>query len=308
MKITNKYNLPLLLQVWALIDNYDYNDDPWTISASTLLKSTKQIILGSRLKDTDRVIDFADFIPSRMGTAVHDSIERAWEKREQVLNLLNIKEKDLDIDIERRSNKKLGKWTITGKYDGVNNGRVFDHKTTSVYAWIFKSNDVEYTRQLSIYRWLNPDIITDDIGTINFIFTDWQKSRAKIDKNYPKLRLMSKDYKLLSLADTEEFIRVRTDALEKYWNLPEIEIPDCTDEELWRTKTIYKYYSNPAKRERSTRNFDNYSDAELFRISKGSVGVVVPVKGEAKRCIYCPAFPICEQRRRYFDDDGVNIE
>jgi hypothetical protein len=35
--------------------------------------------------------------------------------------------------------------------------------------------------------------------------------------------------------------------------------------------------------------------------SKGK-GVVLEVPGEVKRCQYCRAYSVCEQRRRYFDD------
>lgn len=30
-------------------------------------------------------------------------------------------------------------------------------------------------------------------------------------------------------------------------NKPDEEIPECTDEELWRSPTKYKYYSDPNK-------------------------------------------------------------
>ena len=84
----------------------------------------------------------------------------------------------------------------------------------------------------------------------------------------------------------------------------------CTDKQLWRADDTYKYY---AKQEtantggRCTKRFDKASDAELHRQAKGK-GVVVKVNGEVKACTYCPAFPVCEQRKNYFADDGQSIQ
>ena len=81
---------------------------------------------------------------------------------------------------------------------------------------------------------------------------------------------------------------------------------ECTDKELWRSEDQYKYYSNPetaAKGGRCTKNFDSASDAELHRITKGK-GVVKKSPGQVKACTYCDAFPVCEQRKNWFKDDG----
>lgn len=308
MRISNVNNLPLLLQVWALYDDYDYNSDPYTISTTTLLKSVKQIILGTRVKDSDISVDVSDFIASRLGTAIHDSIEKSWKNRDKVIKKLNLNLDNVDIRVEERNERKLGKWTITGKFDGVVDGSVEDHKSTSVYAWIFNSNDQDYIRQLSINRWINQDLVTSEIGRINYIFTDWQKSKAKYDKNYPSSRIMSKLYNLMSFQETENFIRNKIDLLDKYWDSPEEDIPDCTDEELWRNAPVYKYYSDATKiTGRSTKNFDNAAEAYAMQASKGK-GTVIMVPGEPKRCLYCPAFPICQQRKRYYTDERELIE
>jgi hypothetical protein len=81
-----------------------------------------------------------------------------------------------DVYLEQRSKKTVGKWTISGKFDFVHEGRVKDIKTTKTYNWIKGSNDEKYMIQGSIYRWLNPEIITDDFVDIMMIFTDWSLS------------------------------------------------------------------------------------------------------------------------------------
>lgn len=294
--------------VWLLTDNYDYNNDPWTISATSLLNSTKQIILGSRTLSKDIEHDVSDFIASRMGTALHDAIERSWSQREPVLKLLGVDPGKLDFVLEERHYRKLGKWTISGKFDGVEDGLVYDYKSTSVWAWIFGSNDEKHRQQLSIYRWLKPELITNPIGKIHFIFTDWQKSKTTFNKDYPANRIMTRETPLMSLPETEAFISRAINRIEQYKDSSQSDIPDCTDKELWRKPTVYKYYKDPNKRTRSTKNFDSPLEAHTYKNQQGGTGIVVPVVGEPVRCKYCSAFNICEQRKRYYNDDKEYIE
>ena len=158
--------------------------------------------------------------------------------------------------------------------------------------------------QGSIYRWLNPDIITSDTIHIQNIFTDWSRSAAKTQKNYPPSRLMQNTYELLSLKDTEQFILDKTNEINRFRNSPDDEIPFCTDEELWRSPPKYKYYSNPDKTNgRSTKNFDSFSEAQAHRDAAGK-GIVLTELGKVKACNYCPAFKVCEQRKLYdLDND-----
>jgi hypothetical protein len=76
MKLTNQGNLPLSVAVWLAEDTYDY--DPSGISATGLLKSVRQIVLGDRVVSKQRAVDVSSYIPSSFGTAVHDAINNAW--------------------------------------------------------------------------------------------------------------------------------------------------------------------------------------------------------------------------------------
>jgi hypothetical protein len=53
-KYTNNTGIGLSMAVYLATDNYDHNHDPRTISATTLIKSTKQIILGERVRIAER--------------------------------------------------------------------------------------------------------------------------------------------------------------------------------------------------------------------------------------------------------------
>lgn len=324
MNITNNTNIPLPLANWLVSDNYDYVSDDKYISVTSLLKPVKQIILSKRVDSDKLSCDVEEFISRAMGTALHDSIEKSWLNNysknlkklgysENLIKRIIVNptpeqlqsiDNPIPIYLEQRSMKELNGWKIGGKFDMVAEGVVNDYKSTSVYSWIHDNKTRDYQLQGSIYRWLNPDKITDDYIRINFIFTDWQKVNSLSDPNYPKSRLQYKDIPLLSLEETERFISSKLAQLDKYMNSPEIQIPECSEEELWRSPGKYKYYLDPNKTSgRSTKNFDNQMEANKYwKIDKQGKGIVIYAPGEVKRCQYCSAASICKQRLKYFEE------
>lgn len=70
----------------------------------------------------------------------------------------------------------------------------------------------------------------------------------------------------------------------------------CDDDELWRSEPVFKYYKNPAKTLRSTKNFELKQEAMLRFVEDGSVGVIREVPGQVTACKYCPAFAACSQK------------
>ena len=324
MKITNKHNISLSLAVWLLYDEYDYVNEPNYISVTTLMKPLRHIILPRRIPRELVETDVSDFIARALGHSLHDSIEKSWVKSfRRGLALLGYPEAVIDrvrinptpeelaatpniipIYLEQRAKKTVtvnGKtWTVGGKFDMVAEGIVHDNKSTSAYTWVYGGRDEEHQQQGSLYRWLNPDKITEDFIRINYIFTDWQKSQAKQNPNYPQKRVESKDIVLLSEAEVQRWVEWKLQLVMKYWDAPERDIPNCTDEELWMSDPKFKYFADPAKTSgRSTKNFDSLLEANAFKAEKGNKGIIITVPGEPKRCDYCDAFPICTQKDKY---------
>lgn len=311
------------MAVFLATDHYDYHDDPHYLSATSIIKPLRQLILGSRVNQDDVSVDLAQMMPSRLGTALHDSIENAWINHHQkALKILGYPKRVIDrikinpskeelgediipIYLEQRSYKQvkgLNKtWTIGGKFDFVGDGRVEDFKSTSTYTAINKTKDDDYILQGSIYRWLNPDIITRDEMAIQFIFTDWSAAKAKSDPGYPQSRIQQRVLKLKSLPETDAFIKRKLRQIESYWNAPEQEIPHCNDDELWRSEPVFKYYKNPSKMSRSTKNFDTKQEAYSRLAEDGHVGVVVEQPGHVTACRYCPGFALCSQKDRLIE-------
>ena len=329
MHITNNTGISLSLAVWLIDDNYDYIDQENYISVTTLMRPVKQIVLAGRVDKATQATDVSEFTARALGNAIHAAVEKAWvNSYQRSLRLLGTPQSVIDrvrinpsdeemiqgetdgldliaIYLEQREYRQINGYTIGGKFDLVAEGHVEDTKSTSAYGWLFGTRDDENRLQGSLYRWIDVPRkvrrITKDYIRVNYVFTDWQKAQARQNPNYPQKRTEHKDIPLLSLQETENFIITKLDQIERYKNAPEHEMPECTDEELWRSEPQYKYYSDPTKTDgRSTRNFDNLLEANTFMSEKGK-GIVITKLGEVKRCAYCPAFDACKQKDRYHD-------
>lgn len=311
-RYANVSEVPLALAVWLASDFYDHNDDPFTISATTLLKPLRQIILPTRIPEGDRVVSLPDMMNSRMGTAIHDGIEKAWTQNHKVaMQMLGYPERVIErivinpeqvtddmipIYMEQRLSRKLGKWTITGKFDFIGEGKVQDFKSTGTYTYTKQTNGDKYTQQGSIYRWLDPQKITQGEMDIHYIFTDWKAQQAKQDPQYPQRRFHKQSFPLMSLQETESFITRKLALIEQYWDAEEDQIPECSDEDLWRSEPVFKYYKNPQKMGKSTKNFETKQDAYIRLAEDGNVGIVKEVPGQVTACRYCQSFVACSQK------------
>ena len=313
-KYANTSSVPLSLAVFLASDFYDHDQDENTISTTALIKPLRQIVLSARVPEDMTPVDLVNLVPSRMGSAIHDAIERSWKDNypnalaslgypKRVIEKIRINPKPeeltdgvIPIYMEQRAKKTVGKFTVTGKYDFIGDGRVEDFKSTSTYTATNNTNDEKYIWQGSIYRWLNPQIITKDEMAIQFIFTDWSKAKAMADPKYPQQRIQQRILPLKSIQETDAFVTRKLNQIEQYWGATEEQLPPCTDTDLWRSEPVFEYYKNPEKRARSTKNFDNRHDAQLRYIEDGSVGIVVEQPGQATACKYCPAFAVCSQK------------
>ncbi len=328
MKITNKHDIHLSMAVFLAHDEYDYDSRENHISATGLLNSPRQIILAHRSNSRVTETDISDFVPAGLGNAVHDAIEHAWlVGHKKALRKLGYSETmiarvklnpdpssvhntDIPIYLEQRREREIMNYVISGKYDFVGNGELTDHKTTGVYSYMMKTNEKKYQLQGSIYRWLNPDIITQDTMIINYFFTDWSKLRSMIEakKGYPQCRSVAHKIPLLSISETEAYIRQKLTTLNIYWLREEQSLPVCTQEELWQGADVFKYYKNPQKKARATKNFDTYAEAHARFMKDGSVGVIDEIKGQVKRCEYCNGVSICSQAKQLILDGLLNLE
>ncbi len=330
--VTNNSGISLEMAVWLMHDEYDYIKEENYISATGLMKPLRHILLPSRIPDEEKIApDVEEYIATAMGSALHAGIEKSWSNGnfqvalrrlgypEDVIARIRVNptpeelaacENAIPVYIEQRRVREITVMGVTfkvgGKFDMVCDGRVTDTKSTSVYAWIFGGREEQYQLQGSIYRWLNPDKITENEIRINYIFTDWSKFDSKTRKDYPDKRVKHIDVPLLSIPDTEIWIRNKLTQLISNQDKHEKQLPECTTEELWMSDPKYKYYADPMKADggkgKSTKNFDNMTEASAHMAEKMK-GTVITIPGTPKRCGYCPAFPVCTQREKYNLDE-----
>lgn len=314
-KYLNNSNIPLALAVFLATDNYDYEEG--VLSATSLIKPVRQLVLERRMKEmqeAEPLQDISGLLASRMGSAIHDAIERSWTISPQLaLKALGYPDRviakirinpekpepgTIPIYLEQRAYKQVGQFRVSGKFDFIGEGMVQDFKSTGVYTYMHQTNADKYILQGSIYRWLNPTLITRDVMQIHYIFTDWSKADAMRNQKYPQDRTVTQKFQLLSYDQTDAYIKRKLDALERLKDAPDSEIPECDDESLWRTSPVWKYYKDPEKMSRSTKNFDDRSEAFARFAKDGSIGKVVEVPGQVKACKYCKCFSICGQKDR----------
>jgi hypothetical protein len=325
-KYTNTTGVSLPLATWLATDNYDGKSsapNPYFVSATSLLKSPRQIVLGMRAKPEDESIDVASIIKSRIGNAIHDSIEAAWSTPSRVVKTLeslgypkSLAERVrvnpdtqsnyvypvdmIPVYMEQREYKKLGKWTLTGKFDFILDGHLHDFKSTGTFTFVNKTKDDDYIKQGSIYRWLNPTKITDDVMSIDFIFMDW-KQASVMQAGYPPSQTVKQDYPLMSFNETENWLKDRLSLIETLELTSEDQLPLCTDSELWRREAQWKYYKSGVVGTRSTRNFDNAAEAYQKQQDDGGMGLVLEIQGAPTACLYCNVSALCTQKDAYID-------
>ena len=316
-KFTNNTGLSLFAQVYLATDHYDHADAG--LSATSLLKPMKQVILAHRVPNELRIVDVSDLIPSRNGSSIHDGFERAWNdpRLPETLESLGIpaaaakkvrvnptkeevaKGGIIPVYMEQRLHKVVHGIRVTGKFDAVVNGEVEDLKNTSTWKYM-SGKDEDYIMQGSIYRWLGPDIITKDWMNLTFNFTDYNNAQARSVEGYPPAKMLTKRLHLHSYEQTEAFVSQRVADLIRLKDADESLMPPCSDKDLWRKETQWRYYKNKAKAfepgARSTKNFDNAHDAAILLSKDGNVGIVVERRGEVTACKHCPAFLVCKQK------------
>lgn len=325
-KYSNNTNLPLSIGVWLATDNYIYppDDGKKYISATTLLKSIRQIVLSFRLGEKgQKSEDISSRVASRFGTAIHDGIEKSWTSNhkqaltdlgypKQVVNSVvvnpegQLKDGEIPVYMEQRFYKDVSGWVVTGQFDFVGDGKLEDFKSTSTFTWTNGTKSQDYIDQGSIYRWGRPDIITQDVMSIQFIFKDWQAFKAT-DPKYPSAMLMQKDYTLKSVQQTDLDIKTKLRSIDSYMDAKEKDLPLCNDKELWRGDTLWKYYKNPSSTKRATKNYTSLQDANLRFVQDGSIGLVKEVKPTPTACKYCDVFHLCSQKDEYIASGDLKI-
>lgn len=313
IKYVGHENLHPFLKAMLAYNDYDYSDDPTNISTTSLMKPTHMVALERFNKDTSKEINLEGMIPSVMGNAMHSLLENALDATDEATwKQFGIpKPEKLEVRQEERVIRTAKGYTVTGKFDMLymydgSEWHLADLKTMSVWALMIDpiKKKEEFIKQLSIYRWLNHDKDIADRAEILYWYTDWSKmdSIRQAGRGYPQSRIGHLEISLWSLDVTEKYVHDQLTALiaaTKSLETKGVTGTKCSEVELWKTENTFKYYKNPKKTDRATKNFDNYNDAHARYMKDGSIGTVIEVSGEIKRCKYCSVTAFCPDYATY---------
>lgn len=323
-RLTNNAGLDLGIAIWLAADSYQYDERPNAISVTSLIKPVRQIILGSRVPREERQIDLLDRLKSSMGQILHGGVEWAWKNHyassmkklgipRRVIDAVRINPEEADPDTipvytEVRTEKEIRGIIVTGQIDLIIEYRLRDLKSTTVWGYMNQKSVGQWILQGSIYRWLNPEKIQHDELLVQYLLLDWSGALAKRTPGYPVHAAPTRSLALMGLRETEQWIVQRLDLLQQLAGASERQLPECTEEELWRTEPVFKYYGNPAATGRSTKNFEGpnaEAEAKMFMAEKGGKGRIDRVPGMVKACNYCPGFLLCKQKDQYILDGSL---
>jgi hypothetical protein len=291
MPLTNKMNLPA--PIYNAL-NSDYQPKLHQYSVTTILNPIRQVILKRRYNDKIEQ-DCSELIWALFGTSFHAILEKAKEEDTQ------FKEEYLKQDLNVICDELKG-YILSGKADliDVATKTIIDYKTTSTFK-VLKKDFEDYRLQLLIYAWLFKQLGFEiNKGEIVALLRDWQKSKAKFDKDYPQFQVQKIQFKFTEkdFEFIEDFIKERFIELKKYENIVDEELPICTDEERWREPTKYavkkkanvkasKLHDTLEEAQKHLENLENKEEC------KGQYEIEVR-EGTDKRCLeYCSCCEFC---------------
>lgn len=279
MIITNKYNLPEAFV--KAIQNARHNEEG-CLSATTLLKGTKEIILENRHFD-EIVIDASDEVWSVFGTATHSVLEHQEDDA--------FKEEKFSVDVLD--------YKVTGKVDRYDMAHetLEDWKTTSVWKVIYHDFE-DWKRQGLIYTWLlrQSGLNVRHIRFIAFL-KDHSKSEAKKKADYPQAPVYIYEFDPTpeELTSIKAYIKEKVFEVSANAEKPDDEIAECSPEQRWSTPT--KWAVMKEGRKTAVKVCDTEEEALNFieELEKDKdKHFIEERKGQDKKCSdYCACCEFC---------------
>ena len=295
MKITNKLNLPDMLQR-AVEKDYQYRDKRYSI---TSLLDPDRVLMLKRRHNDEIEQDVSECIWMLFGTVTHYVLETGIECREN-----EYVEEHLEYTFPSG-------YTLSGIIDHVED-YIDDYKTASIWTVIYGSNNEHWKKQLQMGAYLHYKEHGNWInkGRIIAILKDFNKKDSLLKDNYPKLPVQVINFDLGTPEEVEEWIVKRFKRIEYLEKLSDLDLPLCTPEERFNTGDKYAVKKKVWKK--AFRVFDNLDEArelliELERKYPGEYEIEERI-GEDKKCKdYCSCCQFCPYYLEHFDLEHKEI-
>lgn len=275
MIITNEMGLPESFV--NFVSNARHNETG-TISATTLLKGEKEIVLTDR-HFNEITVDASDMVWATFGSAFHLLMEHQED----------------DSFKEERFEVPVGKYTVTGKVDRYDLERevLEDWKTASVWKVIY-GDFADWKEQGLTYAWLlKQNGLTVKKCRFVALLKDHSKTEAKRKADYPQKPVYVYEFEVTDeeLEAVENRIVSKVAKVASAYELTDDKIAPCTAEERWATSDKYAVMKDGRKT--ALKVCDTKEEAEKLLSELGGTRIEER-KGESKKCAdYCPCREFC---------------
>ena len=293
MKITNKSNLPKVIERAVINDPYDSSGS--NISTTRLIAPPRIRVLEMRNWDLIED-DVSNRIFSLLGQSVHHILERSKLK-------VDLAERRLFYKDDKITNG----WTLSGQFDLLSRqGDLTDFKVTSAWAALaaLTNGKDEWENQLNVLDFLcrkNQKTLTRykkevKVKSLNImaILRDWSKLKVMQSDNYPRKQVVMIPIRRWSEEEQENYVQARIKLHQDAEKSDQL--PLCTAKERWRKENSYALMLDnrkTAKRVLPTREeMDMYMKENKYVEGQGCK--VVFRAGEDVRCQhYCSVNQFC---------------
>lgn len=286
MKITNRYGLPESFVKMATSD-YKYTEKRY--SATQLLDSTRACMLKRRHND-ELEEDVSDLVFALFGQLSHAILERTGGGE------LDFTEDKLVTRVNEEGYELSGIFDLFSPEEKL----VTDYKTCSVWKVTYGDYS-DWRKQLLIYAWQLRKIGFEvNSGQIIAIMRDWQKSKAKFDKNYPQHQVEKIVFKFSEkdFIEIEKWISERFAEIIEAEKLPDDELPMCSQAERFNDGDTYAVMKKG--RQRALRVLKSETEASSWMEMNGG-DYIETRPGTDKKCLeYCSVAPFCEYYQKKY--------
>ena len=293
MKITNKSNLPKVIERAVINDPYDSSGS--NISTTRLIAPPRIRVLEMRNWDLIED-DVSNRIFSLLGQSVHHILERSKLK-------VDLAERRLFYKDDKITNG----WTLSGQFDLLSRqGDLTDFKVTSAWAALdaLTNGKDEWENQLNVLDFLcrkNQKTLTRykkevKVKSLNImaILRDWSKLKVMQSDNYPRKQVVMIPIRRWSEEEQENYVQARIKLHQDAEKSDQL--PLCSAKERWRKEDSYALMLDNRKTARrvlpTREEMDKYMKENKYVEGQGCR--VVFRAGEDVRCQhYCSVNQFC---------------
>ena len=306
-KFTNNSNIPKELCIFAIYHAAQYDGKQTTatnMSVSDFLTPMRKLLYKIKNPPVDEPSDVAYIIKSAKGTSMHSGLEEALEwyggykqeiRSEVVVDGVTVSGKFDLIDLETNTIKDLkhcSSFAYKLLMQDMDKLQTLDNTLTLEERLISIPTYSKYQLQMSMYKWLNPDLNLKPWGDIIFSLNDGGgMERYPID-NFHR-------FPLLLAEEIEGFVKRRIAIVKQH--LADDTMPLCSDKDRgkregeWKLQRVSPTTGKPATVRGS--KFNNPADLADFIRTKGKAGDIESVTEPTYAlCNYCAHSSICDQQ------------